>query len=200
MYAYDAKGYYMYLPALFITHDFQHVYLSDFDAKVHQLNKYTIGVSLFELPGFLIAHAYATHHSAAYKPDGYSTPYQVAGIMSTLFGAVFGLMLLRHILLLYFSDWVSAFTLLCIAFGTNLYCYVIFESGMSHPFSFFVFSVVAYCTIQWHRWHRPLHLYLLALFIALAAVIRPVNGMVAIIPLLWDIKSVSDLRKRISSS
>jgi len=95
VFQYDQGGYYRYLPAVFIYHDLGHYsFLPEINHRYHvsdgidyyaayaqektgrRLNKYSIGVSLFELPWFFAAHAITklTHH---YPADGYSPYYRL---------------------------------------------------------------------------------------------------------------------------
>lgn len=76
--AWDRAGYYLYLPALLIYDDLDELHfishidstyeLTQNDSKYglvqieqtgHLVNRYSYGVALFELSGFLIAHTYA---------------------------------------------------------------------------------------------------------------------------------------------
>lgn len=193
---YDSDGYYKYLPALFIHHDLYHVYENDENKAKGIHNKYPIGVAIFEMPLFLVAHGYCavTH---AYPQDGYSVPYQVAGIASNILWVLLGLILVRLSLSRFFSDTVIAIVLLCIAFGTNLYTYTVFDIGMSHPYSFFLFAGVLYCTERLYATTRPRYFYLLALLLGWITITRPVNIIVVIIPLLWGVSSVATLKQRL---
>lgn len=59
----DQEGYYLYLPAVFIYDGFKGIPFKNccgFTEEGNVANKYTYGVSLLELPFFLIIHGYAT--------------------------------------------------------------------------------------------------------------------------------------------
>ncbi len=202
IYHWDAAGYYVYLPAMFIYHDLgnfgfyaqvNHKYnltgpADDYglfgQPTGHLNNKYAIGTAVFELPFFFIAHWYClTTHS--YDADGYTTPYQFAGIFSCIFWVGVGLFFLRRLLQKYYSDNIAAFTLLCIAFGTNIYCYEAFSIGMSHPYGFFAVCGVLYFTDALYSRKNKGSFYWLAVFLGLVFIIRPVNILVVVIPLLW---------------
>ena len=151
MYQYDCFGYYVYLPATIIYHDLgQLKFYPKLDDTHHFfgpgketyalypmstgriVNKYTTGASFFQLPLFLVAHAYC-HASGTFAADGFSLPYQLAGIFSCILWVAIGLSILGKLLRRYFSESVTTITLICIAFGTNLYNYTCFEQGLSHP-------------------------------------------------------------------
>jgi len=215
IYTSDNTGYYLYLPATIIYHGLGSLsFLQSVQEKYPTIpvttwfiydgaagkknDKYAIGTCLFELPLFLAAHAYclATHKYAA---DGFSAPYQWAGIFSCILWVVAGLFVLRKFLLCYYNDLAVAVAILCISLGTNLYYYTVFEPGFSHPYSFFLFSSILYCTRQWYGQQCTKYLYLLGFLLGLVAVTRPVNIIVAVIPLLWEVNSLSSLKQRLRS-
>ena len=211
-YCSDACGYYLYLPAIFIYHNLAKLdFYPALDSAYHfsfglnyslynvdgkKLDKYHIGVSFFELPLFLIAHAYCrlTH---GYPADGFTLPYQLAGIFSNILWLILGLCVLRHFLKQHYPDTIVSLTLLCIAFGTNLYAYTAFNAGMSHPYSFFLFSCLMALTDKWHA--KPQQKYtgiLLGLSLGFIFIVRPINIIAMLIPVLWQVHSWTSLKKR----
>lgn len=209
----DKAGYYTYLPAAFIYHDIigsgfypaiSEKYNTTGDMRWYglyeypgnkRLNKYSIGVSIFEMPFFLITHAYVTL-TKQYPADGYSPPYQLSVALSTIFWAVIGLFILRAFLLKYYSDTVIFYTLLCVAFGTNLYCYTAFDQGMAHAYSFFLFACVMYLTQKTYTDYKRKHFILLGFVLGLVTIVRPTDIIVAIFPLLWGVYNILTLKER----
>lgn len=209
----DKSGYYIYLPAVFIYHDLQGMAFSPAIAdKYHptgntkwyylypypgakRLNKYSLGTCLFELPFFLCADAYASVSGA--PRDGYSPPYQLLIAISTVFWVILGLFVLRRFLLFYFSDRAVLFTLLCIAFGTNLFYYTAFDQGMSHPYSFFLFSCVLYLSHKIYNSYKARYTILLGLVLGLITIVRPINICIVVIPLCWMVYNSDTLKKRL---
>lgn len=196
IYHQDAAGYYLYLPSVFIYHDLDQI---SFHSKMDSLrdwylipqvngrvlNKYPIGVAILEFPFFILAHSYVLFCSPSFLADGYSLPYQISGIVSNIFWVIVGLILLRQYLRNYFDDRLIFFSLLGLTFGTNLYYYTIYEPGMSHTYSFFLFSGVLYYTQRWYQLLRKGDLFALALCSGLILVTRPVNFPILFIPALW---------------
>ncbi|MCW3121962.1 MAG: hypothetical protein JWQ38_1454 [Flavipsychrobacter sp.] len=200
----DASGYYLYMPAIFIYHDLAHFsfyhevnekymisYGEDtyglYDTRVGRKNdKYAIGTAVLQLPFFLIAHAFCVATQVA-PADGYSMPYQLAGYAGNIFWICMGLLFISVLLRRYFNENITAFTVLCIAFGTNIYCYTIFAPAMSHPYGFFLFAGVLYYTDAFYRKQKAKYMYLIGLLLGLVLIVRPVNIVVAIIPLLWEV-------------
>ena len=216
----DVCGYYLYLPAVFIYKDVSKLAfyptldkeynnsmglapsLYDFNGK--KLNKYSVGVAFFELPLFLVAHAYSSIKQQ-YKADGFTYPYQLAGIFSNILWIVFGLFVLRRLLLNYFSENVTTLTLTCVAFGTNLYAYTAFIYGMSHAYSFFLFSGLLYLSDSIYRKGNGRSLFripvkqglLIGLIMGFIFIVRPVNIIAALIPIAWYVYDLPSLQQRV---
>ncbi len=204
----DKSGYYAYNPALFIYGDiekcsFHHkrdpgdIWTFKVQENGKRLNKYTIGVALMSFPFFITAHAY-TGISNAYAADGYSHPYQIAGIAATLFWTIFGLIMLSLFLRNYFSDTVVAWTLLAIAAGTNLFHYTAYEHGMSHSYSFALFATMLYLTYKWHNTQKPKYILSIALTGSMIVLVRQVNILFLLIPLLWNVYNFNTLSARVN--
>ena len=212
----DGTGYYMYLPATIIGHDPGNL---QFYSRIDSLYKpsggvlqygihfheatgkkstrYPVGVALFELPGFLIAHGYTTCWKY-YPPDGYSAPYQLAVALGTIFWAVLGLIFLRRFLLRFFPEATVWLCMLLIAFGTNLYYYTAFFQSWSHPYSFFLMCFILYLTERWYATGKAGFIVLLGFAIGLTIITRPTNVLVALIPLLWQLNSWGAIKARFS--
>jgi len=203
MIQWDCTGYYLYLPATIIYHDLGNVrfydevvwshYLNNAnttyglyrqEATGRMVNKYALGTSFFELPFFLLAHLYCSLFDD-FPADGYSQPYYVMIVFSTLFWVLAGLFVLRKLLLRYFSDATTAITLLLIMFATNLYFYTVFIIGMSHPFSFSAFCFLLYFTDMAYRTGKSKYIVWVGVVLGFIFITRPTNIVVCIIPLLW---------------
>lgn len=213
VFKYDKSGYHVYLPSIFIYNDvtdldfykeIDEYYRPADDIKYYgfnkvengnKVNKYSIGVAVFETPFFLAAHAL---NKIIFKerPDGYSTPYQFGAVFSNLFWAVMGLFVLRRLLRRYFSDTITAITLLLIAFGTNYYNYVVFFPGMTHTYSFTLFAFVLLQTDNLYTRNKLNSFYWLAAALGLIVITRSTNLLVGLIPLLWGVNSLSKLSER----
>jgi hypothetical protein len=108
----DVSCYYAYLPAIFIFHDPKLNFIKENpDEYANRITAYktetggrvikmTMGLSLLYSPFFFAAHIIAPF--TKYPADGYSEPYRLALLLSSLFFNVLGLVLLRKLLL---SPW-----------------------------------------------------------------------------------------------
>ena len=199
----DKSGYYAFLPATFIYHDLDRMdFITPMNEKYHfvpgvdyyglveqsngkRLERYHLGVSLFQLPFFAIAHL-VTVSTEVYPADGYSPYYMLAVCISSAFWAVLGLYILGAFLRRYFNDYSTVFAVLLLAFGTNLYAYSTFETGMSHPYSFFLIACVLNFTDMWYKTGRKKWVVLLGLTFGLIFIVRPVNIICLLLPLLWQ--------------
>ncbi|MBK8498087.1 MAG: hypothetical protein IPL52_04540 [Flavobacteriales bacterium] len=206
VFTWDIEGYYHYLPAAIIHRDLRDLgYVAALDSAIHtddphvrfgihtapatghDLNKFPCGTAFFELPLFLVAHAYALRH-AHYEANGYTLPYQVAVCASTVLFVSLGLWLLRAFLRKHASERDTTLALVAIAFGTNLFYYSTLAAGMSHGYLFFLFAAVLYLTDRWHRRPNARTAALLGLAIGWTLITRPVDGLVVLVPLLWHHK------------
>lgn len=206
----DALGYYLYLPASFIYHDVDKLGFIPSMDKTYQLSggdfyqatrlpngnyagKYFVGIALLQAPFFLVAHAVAP--ALGYTADGFSAPYQMAIAWGAMLYVFLALLLLRRILLRYFTDSVVAFTLLLTLLATNAIQYIAIEGGQSHAYIFPLYVFMIYATIRWHEAFRHGWLILIGLILGVAVICRPTEAVMLFIPLLWDWHDV-DQRKR----
>ncbi len=214
IFEWDIAGYHFYLPALFIYDDIEECrFYAKIDAQYaptkstkyyaldkhpvtgYRVNKYSSGVSIFQFPLFFAAHIYANFNNTD-PPDGYSAPYQIAVLLSSILFAFLGLLILRRFLKESgFREAVIFFTLLILCFGTNLYSYVAYQPGMGHPYSFFLYCCILLLTQRIYKTFKPAHFFLLGLSIGLAILIRPVDIFVLLIPILWPLPNLVKVYK-----
>ena len=188
----DAKGYYAYLPAVFIYQDLNFGFLEEIQEKYPaphldydyragangaRINKYYVGTALLQLPFFATAH-WLTKLTGG-DADGYSKWYLISVNIAALFYLFIGLLYLRKTLSSFklAEIWI-ALLLFATTFGTNLFVYSAVEPGMSHVFSFALISLWIYqlrmiqLQNDFRRWIA------LALISGLIIVVRPVNVLV----------------------
>ena len=163
--SYDTAGYYLYLPSFFYD-DLGKI--NNKDAIIQNYNpfgcnfddankkigdnyilKYTCGIAILEFPAFVIAHFIAKFFS--FPVDGFSLPYQICiNFWSILFG-VFGLWILRKVLLKYFSDNTVAITIITLCVATNLYNFISFSGNMSHCYLFTLYALILFYTDKFYK-------------------------------------------------
>lgn len=158
----DGKGYYVYLPAVFIYHDLGFSFVDEIEKTYYDTNtkydfrsywegkaysKYSVGVALLLSPFFIIAHLLSL--LLGYSADGYSQPYTIAVCIGALFYLLLGLTYLKKLLSLYkIGDTATVVAITSITFGTNLFYYTIVEPSMSHVYSFAFIAMFLYSTLR----------------------------------------------------
>lgn len=197
----DAFGYNLYLPSIFIYNEAKALKWCDtIDAKYalsggtglpveaapngHLVNKYLCGVAIMQLPFFIVGHLAAPYFH--YPQDGYSPPYQYALAFGILLYSLLASLILRRVLLFYFKDFTVAATLLLLCLATNFIQYAAVDSGQSHAYIFLLYTVVLYATIRWHQRPGRGWAALIGYTIGLAMISRPTEAIMLLIPLLWN--------------
>lgn len=186
----DQEGYYIYLPAIFIHGGFEDLPCINGCTTVETatgpqtFTKYTYGVALLQTPFFLVAHALAPVFGE--ERDGRGRIYVWSVLIAAVFYMLAGILVLFKLLSeLRFSKMVSWLVLLGMLLGTNLFYYTFREAGMSHVYSFFLFSVLIYASNRKSKSDEMRWQLLSALPMALIILIRPTNAIAILIPLLW---------------
>ena len=149
----DKAGYYVYLPATFkygfdaskfpksIDSNTGNGFLLNTETNTVQ-TKYTYGVSLMQLPFFLIAEISSVLTDQ--PSDGFSPINHLVINFAAISYFLLGLILLFHVLRNTYNNRVGIWVLASVFLGTNLYYYVVSATGMSHVYSFFLFSWFLY--------------------------------------------------------
>ena len=192
----DKAGYNVYLPSLFI-YDFN---ANSFPKKIDYntgngysldttsgkvITKYPYGVSLLQSPFWLIAHC------ISYKKDGYSFYYQKSIDVSASFYLTLGLFFLFFVFNQRHSLKQSVLLCLTVILSSGIFYYGIFETGMSHIFSFCVLSILLYSLLNKNKFsstYYPIFIFSIAV---LYIIIRPINSLF-IIPIILYFLYIDD--------
>lgn len=192
----DARGYYAYLPAVFIYHDLNFSFTDSLEKVKYKglhyyeyrtgtpsgriINKYYCGTALAQVPFFLVAHFLAP--VLGYPADGYSKIYMISVNLAAIFYLFIGLIILNSILKRFGINGTNrSIALLAIVFGTNLFYYTIGEPGMSHVFSFafvnlWIFIVLKMLSSENIRW-----IIGFGVVTGMITIIRPINILVVLL-------------------
>jgi hypothetical protein len=217
----DAIGYYSYLPAVFIQHDLSFDSLIDesaesvkgknsFDRVLNPeeaqkmgfnqvlpdryFNKYPIGVAVLLIPFYLIGHILTFLFRE--EPNGWSFFYQYMVSFGGIVYFLGGLILLKRILLKYFSPHITLMSLIITTFGTNLFNYGTYENVFSHIYSFFFITLLLSITPKWLEKFDTRSTLIVAVSSAFIILIRQMNIIFLLIPLLYSIRSKSHFGSR----
>lgn len=187
----DGKGYYDYLPAIFIYHDFPERSHNDSTSNSKRIsrmkeystvngmkvNKYPVGTALLISPFFAWAHISAPQ--MGYEQDGFSFPYQKAVFAAALFYLFAGLLFLKKLLRLYnISAWIIIFIQVLAVFATSLIHYVNYEPAFSHVYSFFAVTAFFFYTRLYFIQNKSRRFLIASALFGLIFLLRPVNIIV----------------------
>jgi hypothetical protein len=196
----DIDQYYSYIIAGIVYNDFTFHIPHTFwltETPIHTyVPKGTMGLSLLYLPWFLLADCIA--HLFDYNPDGYSSPYAWCIHLGSILYVIIGFWYLRKTLLIYFSEWITTFTLFSILFATNLFFYTYRETEMPHSYLFFLFSIFFFNVVNWYHHKKIKYLYYFSFIAGFVALIRPTDVLILIIPFLWEVSNFKELKNRLS--
>lgn len=176
----DKAGYNVYLPSLFIYDFDASKFPQKLDSKIGYgfqldsiskkiITKYPYGVSLLQSPFWLVAHGLSQ------TKDGYSIPYQKSIDFAGCFYLTLGLFFLFFIFNKLYSSWQSILFSLLIVFSSGIFYYGIFETGMSHIYSFCTLSILLYLLINKNNFNYSRYILLISSISILYVIIRPIN-------------------------
>lgn len=207
----DAKGYYAYLPALFIYNDFTYSFVNQMEMKYYPedgshakdfkmeqpngtvVNKCFPGVSIFYLPFFLLACLFSK--IIGLPVDGYSLLFQWSIVVAHLFYYLFSLYLLFDVMRKrYFSTFSICASLLLVTLASNSFYYLTTDFTVAHIFGFFGCSLIVWlCTLYSERgkWY---YIGWSVVVLSLLIVTRPTNAMMIIVyPLFLSISEIKNI-------
>lgn len=202
----DVRGYYAYLPALFIHNDLKlenpEVYNQDKSTQIWfseaedgtRFIKFTSGMSILYSPFFAAGHLYALN--SQYEANGFTSPYKVALTISGLFYLLLSLIFCTKFLRLYFSSGVTSITLLILFLGTNLFHYLTGSITYSHGYSFALISIFMYATVKWLATPSLKWAITIGVSSGLMVLIRPVDLIFIVFIPLVHIVTTNDLKER----
>jgi hypothetical protein len=197
----DARGYYAWLPAIFIHQDLNFHFFDEIEVKGNtcggivggclqdyrysfngkMCNKYYPGASLMMIPFFAIAHI-GTLLFSDFPANGYSPLYfkliGLSGIFYYILGMFFVWKILKHFKL---SIRQQLFSIIMLTLGSNIMYYSIDKPAYSHIFSFALISLFIYQAFLIKDQFSANRLILLSILFGWIFITRPVNISVAII-------------------
>lgn len=202
----DVLHYYAYLPALLVYNDLKLNFVAEdpgvfsdrFWPAVAPNGKFvimtTMGLSIMYAPFIIPTHYYLKF--TGQPALGYSKPYKIALLFSSIFYVILALVLIRKLLSAYYSDKIISLVLICITLGTNLIQYVTREAAFSHAYSFFLITWFLYNTNRYFQKPKFINAFILGFSAGLIILVRPTNILVLIILPLWGIITFRDLKIR----
>lgn len=207
----DGKGYYAYLPAIFIYQDLSYSFVDEMEVKYYSedgsqakafrmkqpngtiVNKCFPGVAIFYLPFFLLAIVFSWLFN--FPIDGYSALFQWSVALAHLFYLFIGLLALRKAFsLMGINKLVNSLSLIFVVFATNIYFYLVYDFTVAHVFGFSAACVLIYWCAQYKKTKNLKYiLWMLPLF-AFLLLTRPTNALLIItLPLVLGSADLKEL-------
>ncbi|PCJ63716.1 MAG: hypothetical protein COA58_15345 [Bacteroidetes bacterium] len=202
----DGKGYYAYLPGIFIYDDLTFAFNQTIEKEKHaetmwtdyryKLDKdrvytrYYIGTPIAYLPFFLSAHGISKMMD--WDADGYTPIYHSAVLVASLCYMLLAMIFFGKILDTYkIKYWVKVFVILGAYFGTNWFYYTTWEASLSHVYSAGIIAMFWYYCIRFKKNPSFKRVVLLGLLLGFITLLRPVNVLIVLfLPILFmDLKS-----------
>ncbi|MFT5821122.1 MAG: hypothetical protein ACI8ZM_002371 [Crocinitomix sp.] len=214
--AWDTMGYHVYLVELFTDGDINIPDLAHYEgimatyentSTLYQfvsldseigggfITKYTAGWAILHGPFIYLGHLYAGW--MGYPQDGFSTPYQVSAIIASLFYTLLGLVLLRKVLLHFFTEKLTSVLLVILVLGTNYLHMNSACTGLAHVSLFTLYASLLYFTIQFHKKKTFKSAVFIGLSLGFLVLIRPTELVAALIPLLYGVTSFTSFKTRL---
>lgn len=205
----DGKGYYAYLPAVFIYNDLHFGFVDEYESTYYphgfsyvnflnetedggKVNQFFCGVAVLWLPFFLLAHALSLLFG--FEPDGYSLLYQQSIMAASLFYLWLGCRFAHKIIQrLVSSPGAAAFILFAVVFATPIAFYSLYFPSFTHVYSFALVAVFIHLCYMIFEERKRKHFLLAVFTLALICIIRPVNAII-ILMLPFAAGSWSNLR------
>lgn len=207
----DNFGYYLHLPSRFIYDDpdLKGDWINIINDKYNNtptlyqlmqspkgglIDRFFCGMAILWTPAFFAGHFAAGFLN--YPTDGFSAPYQWALILYGAIFAIIGLFYLRKVLLKFFTDGVTAVTLLIMFLGTNLFFFTGIGNDVPHVYIFTLFAALIYYTIKWHEVQKWAYMLAIGIVAGLIIAVRPSEMIVMAIPAFWGITSSESLKNK----
>lgn len=202
----DAAGYYVYNPIWFIYGNDASAFPDSIETQTGNgfslnfqtnkvITKYPSGVAILQTPFFLTAHLLA--EPLGYKADGFSRIYSFGLFFAGIIYCCLGLFFLSTFLSQFFSPTISIAAPLLFLAGTNLFYYTIDAPGMSHVYSFFLFSLIIYLSPVITSQPTPKYYLLFFACLFLVALTRPTNVLIGLFPLFFHLNNKKEIIDRL---
>lgn len=205
----DAKGYYAYLPAIFIYNDPAFSFIYSIEKKYYpedgsqfkdflneqpngrQVNKTFPGIAIGYAPFFGLAWLFAEVFD--FSVDGYSLPFQWSIVLAHLCFMLVGLFFLIRFLQLYeVKRSISHLLSFAVLFGTNTWYYVVYDQSVSHVFNFMLVTAFIYLFTKWLKSSTLKWAGFAVLILSILVISRPTNALILLfLPLISKLNKVS---------
>lgn len=191
----DGKGYYAYLPAIFIYQDLDYNFIDEYESKYYASESYFdhfisyfdgevanmgfVGTSILMLPFFIAAHLGS--FILGLPTDGYAPLYQYSIGFAAVFYLFLALWGIKKLLEIYrVKPFHIALVQTLIVFATPVYYYATVEASFTHIYTFAVITLFLFSVKSYIQNHKPRFLYLSSFILGLIMLIRPSNMIIVV--------------------
>lgn len=192
----DKAGYYVYLPFFFKYNLDVHAFPDNIDSKTGDgfcidkrkglmVTKYPYGLSLLWLPFWLV-----TNFISADK-TGFGIAFHKMIDIAAIVYFIIGLFYLFKALRTKFNLKTTILAIVIGVLGSNVFYYAIFETGMSHIYSFAFCSILVYCIVVKN------YSFIFFASLCILLIIRPVNAILFLLILLLFENNTYDIKERL---
>ncbi len=193
----DKAGYHVYLPALFYYNFDGNKFPPNIAEKTGKgfeiiegkvITKYPIGVAIFQLPFFSIAAIFENLTAQKHNLGFGKIQHRAIDWATAFYGTLALLFLFITATRFLNLGRKKAYLLLLLLVGSsNLLYYLTRDCGMSHAYSFFVFSALLLIIYSCHKngvitWQQ---IGLIGLLLGLVIALRQINGFFLLFPILY---------------
>ena len=194
----DPEGYYQYLPTLVNDVSFLKMRYAIILENDKNLNLFTIGVAILQLPFFLLTVGYTD--LMGISTNYYDTPFFIGMAIGTAVYTATAFRMLFLVLVTCTSRLSALIGLGMLFVGTNVFYYAAREPISSHMYSFFLVSGLIYLshTIK-HHGFTNMRAFWIVVCAALAALIRQPNVIFAAIPFVLFVDSKQEIQHRMKN-
>lgn len=187
----DVAGYYSYLPAYVQNHgsfDFKNElrWYCTFSPQGTLMSKGTYGMALMYSPFYALAYKISANTNSPL--DSLSYYFGTCIHWGSIFYGLLGLLILRNLLVKFFSEKVTAITIGIIFFGTNYLLYTLSTGEMPHAYLFLLISSFMLATYHWYKKPGFLRSLLLGFLIGLISLIRPTEFLIGLFFVFWMVE------------
>lgn len=194
----DVSAYYSYFDAAFMHHDLTFSYPNNHWLVKTNTNKVvpkmSMGLAMVYLPGFFVCHI--ANIISGNPIDIYNATYSYGMYYYAIIFVFLGLFALRKVLLNYYSEKVTTYTLLAIFIGTNLFYYSVSFNLMPHSFLFTLNVWLIALTIKLYNKPSKLTTIGIGVLIGLITLIRPTGALVSVFVFLFGCTTWVDIKTR----
>ncbi len=202
----DGKGYYAYLPGMFIYDDINFGFnqtvekdkhtetaYTDYRYKIDKKRVYTryyLGTCIAYAPFFFGAHF--TSLAMGWDADGYTAIYHGSIVLAAICYAMLAMIFFGKVFDLYgIKYWVKVFVILGVYFGSNWFYYACWESSLSHTYSVAFVALFWYYALRFKENPTVRLAIVIGLLVGFITLIRPVNVLVVLfLPMLFTSWSI----------